>query len=162
MPRASLFYEFFDIDLLFAYLKPPCFITIQTDSPKNTLVSKACINLCFTVQTFFLLQNDPLLFLSTSWWQSRHTTTQLSRLPSFLPSTWWNSQCLQYQPQYTHFPFCRSIAWSWTVFEKLTLLRSKQVFLILDLQIFISGKVWLNRFLWQTTHTWLCFDNKSE
>ena len=97
--EADLFYEFVYVNILFAYLKPPCFITIQTDSPKNTLVGKACINLCFTVQTFFLLQNDPLLFLSTSRWQSRHTTTQLSRLLSFLPSTWWNSACLQYQLQ---------------------------------------------------------------
>ena len=167
MPRSGLFYEFCDIYTLLAYLNSPPLFTIRTDSPKNTSTGKTHINLWFMMRAFFpvivpILQNDPLLFLSTSWWQSRHTTTQLSRLPSFLPSTWWNSQCLQYQPQYTHFPFCRSIAWSWIVFEKLTLLRSKQVFLILDLQIFISGKVWLNRLLWQTTHTWLCFDNKSE
>ena len=167
MPRKQLFHEFCDIYTLLAYLNSPPLFTIRTDSPKNTSAGKTHINLWFMMRAFFpvivpILQNDPLLFLSTSWWQSRHTTTQLSRLPSFLPSTWWNSQCLQYQPQYTHFPFCRSIAWSWTVFEKLTLLRSKQVFLILDLQIFISGKVWLNRLLWQTTHIWLCFDNKSE
>ena len=100
VPRSSLFYEFCDIYTLLAYLNSPPFFTIWTNPPKNTSAGKTHINLWFMMRAFFsvivpILQNDPLLFLSTSRWQSRHTTTQLSRLPSFLPSTWWNWQCLQ-------------------------------------------------------------------
>ena len=157
MPRSSLFYKFFDIYTLLAYLNSPPFFTIWTNPPKNTSAGKTHINLWFMMRTFFpviilILQNDPLLFLSTSRWQSRHTTTQLSRLSSILLSTWWYWACFQYQPQWMHFPFCRSIARSWTFFGKPNLLRSKKAFLILDLQIVISGNVWSNRLLWQTAH----------